>query len=228
MTPKILKIDVCGGVLVNARGEVLLQMTSEFFGEYAWTTAKGKAGNGESPEQAALRKVLEETGYRARIIAPIPVVFDATTSTTAFYLMEPIGRQEKLKKGTATTRWDTFEGALYLISQTKVIGGQSSDLAILRAAKEVFGKLPYADRPATRQEDWKMGWKIQPMPWRRTKILLDIPYDDGVMTRIRKGFIPSDMQEKWFAWFDQPILHLHRSWTGFCIYQVSFVSDGGG
>jgi ADP-ribose pyrophosphatase YjhB (NUDIX family) len=224
MTPKILNTDACGGVLVNARGEVLLQTPPDFFGEYAWSITKGKAGSGERLDQAALRKVLGETGYHARIIAPIPVIFDATASTIAFYLMEPIGRQGKSEKGTATTRWVTFEGALDLISQTKINANRSGDLAVLRAAKEVFKKLPYADRPPTRQEDWQ----TQPMPWRRTKIVLDIPYDDGAMTLIRKGHLPTDMEEKWFAWFDQPVLHLHRSWTGFCIYQVSFVSDGGG
>ena len=42
------------------------------------------------------------------------------------------------------------------------------------------------------------------------------------MARIRKGFLPMVMEEKWFAWFDEPILYLHRSWTGYCIYQVRF------
>jgi hypothetical protein len=63
------------------------------------------------------------------------------------------------------------------------------------------------------------------MPRRRTKIALDIPYNSDAMMRIRKGFLPTDMDDKWFSWFEEPVLHLHRSWTGFCIYEVNFVPD---
>jgi broad specificity phosphatase PhoE/8-oxo-dGTP pyrophosphatase MutT (NUDIX family) len=36
-----------------------------------WTPPKGKADKGESPELTAVREVLEETGYRCRIVAPL-------------------------------------------------------------------------------------------------------------------------------------------------------------
>lgn len=36
-----------------------------------WGLPKGKAEKGESPEETALREVLEETGYRCRIVAPM-------------------------------------------------------------------------------------------------------------------------------------------------------------
>ena len=36
-----------------------------------WTLPKGKADNGESPEETAVREVLEETGQRCRIVAPL-------------------------------------------------------------------------------------------------------------------------------------------------------------
>lgn len=36
-----------------------------------WTPPKGKADKGESPEETAVREVLEETGYRCRIVAPL-------------------------------------------------------------------------------------------------------------------------------------------------------------
>ncbi len=36
-----------------------------------WTPPKGKADKGESPEETAIREVLEETGYRCRIVAPL-------------------------------------------------------------------------------------------------------------------------------------------------------------
>jgi hypothetical protein len=142
-------------------------------------------------------------------------------STAASYLMGPIGRQGKFERHTAATRWISFEQAADLISQTTTKIGQQRDLTILRAAKEAFEKLPYADRPATCKEDWKN----RPMPRRSAKISLEISYDDGAMRRIRNGFLPKEMEDKWFAWFDDPVLHVHRSWTGFCIYQITFVPD---
>ncbi len=36
-----------------------------------WTLPKGKADDGESPEETAIREVLEETGQRCRIVAPL-------------------------------------------------------------------------------------------------------------------------------------------------------------
>jgi hypothetical protein len=31
------------------------------------------------------------------------------------------------------------------------------------------------------------------------------------------------MEDRWFAFFEDPELFVHRSWTGFCIYRVTFV-----
>lgn len=36
-----------------------------------WSLPKGKADKGETPEETAVREVLEETGYHCRIVAPI-------------------------------------------------------------------------------------------------------------------------------------------------------------
>lgn len=67
-----------------------------------------------------------------------------------------------------------------------------------------------------------------PLPRERTEITLDLRYGDAAMAGVRKGLLPTVMEEKWFAWFEEPILHLHRSWTGACIYQIRFAPDGDG
>ncbi|MBI3547887.1 MAG: NUDIX domain-containing protein [Elusimicrobia bacterium] len=43
-------------------------------GEVVWTFPKGHLEKGETPRQAALREVEEETGWRCRIKAPLTLV----------------------------------------------------------------------------------------------------------------------------------------------------------
>lgn len=221
MTAAVPEAQTYGGILVNAKGEVLLREPAGHFGGYAWTFAKGRPKAAETPEQTALRSVRVETGYNAKIIAPIPTIFRGTTSTTAFYLVGPIGRRRKIGKETANTRWVGFDEARELISKTESAEGRRRDWEALQAAKEIFDKLPYTGRPATCKDDWK----THPLPRLRKRIALDLIYDDNAMARITRGFLPAAMEDKWFAWFEEPILHFHRSWTGFCLYQVNFVRE---
>ena len=69
-------------------------------------------------------------------------------------------------------------------------------------------------------------WKTQPLPTERTTITLDRLFSPGDMDRIRAGFIPEWMEEKWFIYWQDDALYIHRSWTGFCIYVVRFVREG--
>ena len=36
------------------------------------------------------------------------------------------------------------------------------------------------------------------------------------------------MEDKWFIYFENETLFFHRSWTGYCIYQVRFAQDENG
>jgi hypothetical protein len=72
-------------------------------------------------------------------------------------------------------------------------------------------------------------WKTTPLPVAREAIALDRAYSATEFERIKEGDVPEDMDDKWFAFFEEPWLYLHRSWTGFCVYQVRFEpADGGG
>ena len=42
------------------------------------------------------------------------------------------------------------------------------------------------------------------------------------------GVIPEEMEDKWFAYWEDGTLFFHRSWTGFCVYIVRFVCDDDG
>lgn len=57
--------------------------------------------------------------------------------------------------------------------------------------------------------------------------LVDIPVHERVYSLeeydvIQLGFLPREMEDKWFLFSEGDVLHCHRSWTGKCVYQVCF------
>ena len=126
--------DAYGGVLINDRGEVQIREPANHFGGYVWTFAKGRPDPGETPEQTALREVLEETGQAARIIVLIPEVFAGTTTSTVFFLMEPVGEPGQFSEETASVRWVDREAARQLVAMTTTPTGRKRDLRVLDAA----------------------------------------------------------------------------------------------
>jgi 8-oxo-dGTP diphosphatase len=72
----------------------------------------------------------------------------------------------------------------------------------------------------------RSDWKTLPLPAARRVLSFDGSFTPGQFARIKEGFIPESMDDKWFVFFEEPWLYLHRSWTGFCIYQVRFERAG--
>jgi hypothetical protein len=72
-------------------------------------------------------------------------------------------------------------------------------------------------------------WKTTPLPVARASIDLHRAYSAEEFARIQEGNVPQEMEDKWFAFYEAPWLYLHRSWTGYAVYQVRFEpADGGG
>jgi hypothetical protein len=44
--------------------------------------------------------------------------------------------------------------------------------------------------------------------------------------KLREGLIPEVMEDKWFIYFEDPHLFLHRSWTGQPVYRVTLAANG--
>ena len=88
----------CGGVVLDGK-KVLIIQVKNMKGKKIWTFPKGHIEAGETPRQAALREVLEETGYKAAIIYPMIRVKYAFTfqgnyikKMVQWYLMKKLGR----------------------------------------------------------------------------------------------------------------------------------------
>lgn len=69
-------------------------------------------------------------------------------------------------------------------------------------------------------------WQAQHMSHQSARLNVQRTYTAAEMTRIRSGLIPEEMEDKWFVYYEGDTLYLHRSWTGFCIYQARFERRG--
>lgn len=67
--------------------------------------------------------------------------------------------------------------------------------------------------------DWRTEpfLPLTPIPYRA-----DFSHEE--FTKIKRGFIPKEMENKWFIYYEDGVLYIHRSWTGRGIYQVRFDS----
>jgi len=68
----------------------------------------------------------------------------------------------------------------------------------------------------------KESWKAQPMPQETAALGYTAEFSLEEFERMSRGLIPQHMDDKWFIYLEGATLYLHRSWTGFCIYQVEF------
>ena|ERR1022692_3794622 len=71
--------------------------------------------------------------------------------------------------------------------------------------------------PTTRDD-----WKLRKMPKSYAKIPVSRRFSEREIEKIKLGFRPDNMDEKWFIFYEEDRLYIHRSWTGFCIYVVNF------
>ena len=127
-----------GGVVINASGQVLLrEPTGHYKGDF-WTFPKGKPDFLESPEQTALREVLEETGYRAEILAKIPGSFDGSRTSNEYFLMAPVEDTGHFDAETQAVRWATGKEARHLMQLNLKPKRRRRDLRVLRLALALY------------------------------------------------------------------------------------------
>jgi uncharacterized protein (TIGR02452 family) len=74
----------------------------------------------------------------------------------------------------------------------------------------------------------KTDWKTEAMPESSGSAAMDMAYNAEAFERIRLGIYPRQMEDKWFIYYEEPWLHLHRSWTGCLIFSIRFERSGKG
>jgi 8-oxo-dGTP pyrophosphatase MutT (NUDIX family) len=126
-----------GGIVVK-QNLLLLREPANHYDDYVWTFPKGRNNAGETPEETAIREVLEETGVIARIVSSIPGDFIGGTTINRYFLMEPIEETGKFDWETITICWATIEEAFQLINKTRNEVGLKRDLALLNAITQIF------------------------------------------------------------------------------------------
>ena len=66
-------------------------------------------------------------------------------------------------------------------------------------------------------------WKATPMGELAATVAVDIPVTAEAMEIVRLGLLPLEMEDKWFLFYEEPLLHCHRSWTGLEAFSLRFV-----
>lgn len=105
--------------------DVLLIRVSDIKGRPIWSFPKGRLDAGETPAQAAVREVLEETGWRCRI--------EADLSTTEYWF------QREGRRFRKTVVW--FK--MVPIEQSGIPDGEVEDVQWVDR-QEALGRLSYA------------------------------------------------------------------------------------
>jgi ADP-ribose pyrophosphatase YjhB (NUDIX family) len=225
-TPPPGLAPAAGAVVVEPQGRVWVVHPTNAFGGYQATFPKGRIETGVSLHATAMREVLEEAGLQ---VAPFAFLADSQRSTTftRYYLAKRLGGSP------AAMGWESQAVSLVPLQQLKAFLNRAVDQALVAAllAREGdwghwfsgTGILVAGHRVATRY-----SWVRQPLPPQQRTLAIDVRLDATQAARLRRGFIPKAMEQKWFAYFEDGILYQHRSWTGILIFVTPFTSDGNG
>ena len=71
----------------------------------------------------------------------------------------------------------------------------------------------------------KDSWEIIEMPKNKVVLPINKKYSKDEYNKIIQGFIPKVMEDRWFVYFEDNKLYMHRSWTGYCIYELNFSKE---
>ena len=85
------------------------------------------------------------------------------------------------------------------------------------SAKRFAGENPM---PPKRWKASRNSWHIREMPSRHERFRLGMEITATEKAVLEYGHIPEAMEDHWFMYFEDSIIHYHRSWTGYCIFEA--------
>lgn len=85
--------------------------------------------------------------------------------------------------------------------------------------KLLMGQNPIPEKHVRATAD---SWEIKPMPEKTGFLSLNVRIGDGEMDRLLMGHIPEVQEDHWFIWCDDTTIHVHRSWTGECVFEGTY------
>lgn len=77
--------------------------------------------------------------------------------------------------------------------------------------------IPPSERPDTERATID-SWKTHPAPAQREDLGFYATFTKPEAGALKRGFIPRDMDDRWFICFHDSWLLFYRSWTSYCIY----------
>lgn len=72
----------------------------------------------------------------------------------------------------------------------------------------------------------KDDWKTVEIPAQIEEFVLEKRLTRDDIKWIEEGHRPKEMEDKWFMYYENNKLFIHRSWTGYCIYVVDISESG--
>jgi hypothetical protein len=69
---------------------------------------------------------------------------------------------------------------------------------------------------------------LKPLPAAKKQLSFPRTFTRDEYRQITFGHIPKEMEDKWFVLFENDKIYFHRSWTGFCMFEVELQPAGEG
>lgn len=215
-----------GAVVLEPHGRVWVVHPTNVFGGYRTTFPKGRAAKETSLRETAVRETFEEAGL---LVEPFAYLADSkrTQTYTRYYL------SRRIDGSPADMGWESQAVSLVPVTQLKDLLNRSVDKKLAQSLLDIAdlwgqwfcgtGPLVDGHKIATRYSRER-----HPLPERHRTLEIAIRLNAEQAARVRRGYIPVAMEEKWFAYYEDDVLYQHRSWTGYLIFVTTFVPEGDG
>lgn len=212
------KKEAAGAVVIEDDGRVWVVSPSNEFGGYANTFPKGRTKGVLSLRATALKEVFEEAGLMIELTGFL-VDADRTTTRTRYYLARRIGGNP------AEMCWESQAVHLVPSRQLESFVASESDAPVIAALHR------HLDAPAAEAKPkaaTALDWKTLPFGRDVVGWAINLRLTARQFSNLQLGLVPQAMEQKWFAYFSDNVLHMFRSWTGFHQFRVYFVPQAEG